>query len=194
MLFTRAALLLAAAAAISAQNTIQGLLDFYATQNNLQYMANLFAAVNYGFYPQANLPQLQSIANHIKNCSDAFDLATIAVTELIPQGAYFPLIDASEQDTINQRFVPSTQGTITSHLHTLLYEKAFYEDVQANPAMKIKLCHWVGDLAYQNAIFLGIMARAAPTYTTSWTNLRTAAASVYNDFLGNLNGFSCGGL
>ncbi|CAK5270745.1 unnamed protein product [Mycena citricolor] len=196
MLLARTALLLLATvtATANAQNTKQGLLDFYATQTNLEDKANLFAAQNYGKYAQPNVTQLQNIANHIKNCSDALDLATISVTGLIPRGLNFPLIDAPAQDTINKRFIPPTQKTITGHLRKLLKYTPFYDDVQASPAMKIKICHWVGGLAYQNLIFLGLMGQAAPIYTDAWTQLQTEAASVYSEFLGDIDGFACDGL
>ncbi|KAJ6604874.1 hypothetical protein B0H10DRAFT_1957436 [Mycena sp. CBHHK59/15] len=146
------------------------ILSFWATQNWLQYMANTFAQDTFG--TNSGVPQLQVIANHIKNCSDAFDSATIQLATY------------------------STNGAILGNLHTLLYGKAFFEAVNGSPQMRIVICHWVGDLARQNDIFLSQISLAAPStdYSTPWTALRTSAAAGYDDFLGNLNGFRCNGL
>ncbi|KAJ6622020.1 hypothetical protein B0H10DRAFT_930872 [Mycena sp. CBHHK59/15] len=170
------------------------ILSFWATQNWLQYMANTFAQNTFG--TNSGVPQLQVIANHIKNCSDAFDSATIQLATLIPAGQFSPKFSAGDASSLNTLFVPSTQGAILGNLHTLLYGKAFFEAVNGSPQMRIVICHWVGDLARQNDIFLSQISLAAPStdYSTPWTALRTSAAAGYDDFLGNLNGFRCNGL
>ncbi|KAJ7499975.1 hypothetical protein FB451DRAFT_1358968 [Mycena latifolia] len=151
--------------------------SFYATQNWLQFMANTFGQDS--FSTPDGVAKLQIIANHIKNCSDAFDSATIQLASLIPAGQFSPMISPSDAAILNTTFVPSTQGTILGHLHTLLFGKAFFEAVNGSPQMRIVICHWVGDLARENDIFLSQIASAAPSsgYSSYWNQLRTSAAA-----------------
>ncbi|KAJ7161780.1 hypothetical protein C8R43DRAFT_1123498 [Mycena crocata] len=135
-------------------------LAFWATQNWLQFMANTFTQD--GFTLSDGVPKLQVIANHVKNCSDAFDSATIAIASLIPGNQFSPKISADDAATLNSVFVPSTQSAILGNLHTLLFGKAFFSTVNANQQMRLILCHWVGDLARQNDIFLSQISAAAP--------------------------------
>ncbi|KAJ7062718.1 hypothetical protein C8F01DRAFT_1251531 [Mycena amicta] len=157
------------------------ILAFYATQNWLQFMANLFAQ-NAFYSVGQGVAQLQAssihslksqiethlvsscsknIANHLKNCSDAFDSANIAIASMVPPGQFSPVFDPADIITTDERFVPSTQNTIITSLSTLLSGKAFFEAVKASGQMQRVLCHWVGDLARENDIFLNAMIQAA---------------------------------
>ncbi|KAJ7499976.1 hypothetical protein FB451DRAFT_1549444 [Mycena latifolia] len=168
--------------------------SFYATQNWLQFQANLFADET--FSNSDGVAKLQEIANHIKNCSDAFDSATIELASLIPPGQLHPVLAPADGPSLNTTFVPSTQHAILSTLNTLLFSKAFFGAVNGNPQMRIVFCHWTGDLAYQNNIFLGFLAASAPSadFAASWTQQQNVAAAGYAEFLGNVNGFRCNGL
>ncbi|KAJ7062725.1 hypothetical protein C8F01DRAFT_103329 [Mycena amicta] len=174
------------------------ILAFYATQNWLQFMANLFAQ-NAFYSVGQGVPQLQNIANHLKNCSDAFDSANIAIASMVPPGQFSPVFDPADIVTTDERFVPSTQNTIITSLSTLLSGKAFFEAVKASGQMQRVLCHWVGDLARENDIFLNAMIQAASsshntTISAGWNQSRTFSAANYNEFLSPLTGFGCAGL
>ncbi|KAF7291330.1 hypothetical protein MIND_01277500 [Mycena indigotica] len=100
----------------AAQHTYakRDILAFYATQNWLQFMANLFA--QNAFYGVGDgVPQLQNIANHLKNCSDAFDSANFAIASMVPAGALTaPVFAAADLVSTDQLFLPSTQTTISN--------------------------------------------------------------------------------
>ncbi|KAJ6622021.1 hypothetical protein B0H10DRAFT_2214628 [Mycena sp. CBHHK59/15] len=179
---------------VVAQLESRDIFSFYASQNQLQNAANIFA--NDHFSTPDGVAQLQVIANHIKACSDLFDFATIQLASLIPAGEFLPRFSPADGPTLNTTFVPSTQNTILGTLNTLLFGKAFFEAVNGSPQMRIVLCHWVGDLARENDAFLGLLVQAADVqpFTAYWAQLRTAAAAGYGEFLGNVNGFRCNGL
>ncbi|KAJ7806084.1 hypothetical protein B0H14DRAFT_2610703 [Mycena olivaceomarginata] len=84
------------------------MLDFWATQNWLQFMANLFAQESYSLGPSATLQQftteLQVIANHVKNCSDAFNFSIITLASVIPSGQFSPKLTADDPATLNTLF------------------------------------------------------------------------------------------
>ncbi|KAJ7806983.1 hypothetical protein B0H14DRAFT_3483657 [Mycena olivaceomarginata] len=82
----------------------------------------------------------QVIANHVKNCSDAFDSSIIALVSVIPSGQFSPKLTADNAATLNTRFISST-STILGHLNTLLLGKAFFEGVNGNQQMRIVPCH-----------------------------------------------------
>ncbi|KAJ6538329.1 hypothetical protein DFH09DRAFT_1368964 [Mycena vulgaris] len=168
--------------------------SFYFTQNQLENEANIFA--DQTFSNSDGVAKLQVIANHIKNCSDALDSATIQLASLIRPGQSLPLLSPADGPELNTTFLPITQHSILSTLHTLLISKAFFEAVNGSPQMRIVLCHWTGELARQNDAFLSLLVTSAPSaaFATSWTQLRNAATTGFNEFLGDLNGFRCGGL
>ncbi|KAJ7692416.1 hypothetical protein B0H17DRAFT_1200481 [Mycena rosella] len=168
--------------------------SFYATQNELEYEANIFADET--FSNSDGVAKLQVIANHIKNCSDALDSATIQLASLIRPGQSLPLLSPADGPELNTTFLPITQHSILSTLHTLLFNKAFFEAVNGSPQMRIVLCHWTGELARQNDEFLGLLAASAPNpeFAANWKQLQTSAAIGFNEFLGDGNGFRCDGL
>ncbi|KAJ7469857.1 hypothetical protein B0H11DRAFT_1392094 [Mycena galericulata] len=157
-------------------------------------MANIFANDTYA--ASDGVPKLQGIANHIKNCSDAFDSATIQLASIIQPGQFRPMLTSTDAATLNSTFVPSTQAKILRNLNTFLDSESFYEAVNNNPQMRIVMCHWVGDLARQNDIFLGLIVDAAPSpdFSSFWTHLQSVAASGYQEFLQSSDGFQCGNL
>ncbi|KAJ7483991.1 hypothetical protein B0H11DRAFT_1196081 [Mycena galericulata] len=71
--------------------------SFYATQYLLQNMTNIFAADTYA--ASDGVPKLQGIANHIINCSDAFDSATIQFASIIQPGQFRPMLTPTDAAT-----------------------------------------------------------------------------------------------
>ncbi|KAJ7277502.1 hypothetical protein C8J57DRAFT_1309423 [Mycena rebaudengoi] len=164
------------------------ILDFWATQNWLQFMANTFAQDN--FAVSDGLPRIQLFP-----ISHALFTATTRTQSVGPANSFTPKFSVEDATTINTLFISST-STILSHLHSLLFSKAFFSTVNNNGPMRIVMCHWVNELARQNDAFLSLLTLAAPSadFSTPWTQIQTNAAAGYSDFLGNLNGLRCGGL
>ncbi|KAF8168956.1 hypothetical protein K438DRAFT_2063928 [Mycena galopus ATCC 62051] len=203
------------ASATTVQSSVvkRDILDFWASQNNLQYMANIFAQDSYSLPPGTSQAQHSTgipftctvnrerhqvtrlIHPQLRLRYESVHFAARRLTfpkSVIPPGTYSPKLASADAESLNTLFIGST-GTVLNHLNTLLYGKAFFEAVNGTPQMR---CHWVGDLARENDIFLSGIAAAAPSsdLSAAWAKLRTTAASGYGDFLGNVNGFSCGGL
>ncbi|KAJ7709505.1 hypothetical protein B0H17DRAFT_228191 [Mycena rosella] len=165
--------------------------SFFASQVTLQTAANVLAADHYsGAFPP-NIPELEGIAAHIKNCSDAYDAAIIQLATTVLGG----FLTASDAATLNTTYVPSSLLAILANLNTLQAGKAFFEGVNNNPLLLTMFCHWIGDLSRHTNVFLGRLTVAAPSadYAASWSQLQSTAASQYQIWLTE-DGFNCGGL
>ncbi|KAF7318430.1 hypothetical protein HMN09_00352200 [Mycena chlorophos] len=174
------------------------ILAFYATQNWLQYMINLFR--NDAIYNSVDgVAQLVVISDHLKNISDAFDSASIAIggmTIATPSGGFAPYFEADDLETIDEMFIPYGQSTIVQNLNDLRANLEFFDDVKANGQYAWIFCHWVGDVQYQNDAFLTQMIKAAAsnqTIVASWTAAKQSSDAAYQAFLGQGSGFNCQG-
>nr|GAT45166.1 predicted protein [Mycena chlorophos] len=173
---------------------IDNILAFYATQNWLQYMINLFR--NDAIYNSVDgVAQLVVISDHLKNISDAFDSASIAIggmTIATPSGGFAPYFESADLVSIDEIFIPYGQSTIVQNLNDLRANLEFFDDVKANGQYAWIFCHWVGDVQYQNDAFLTQMIKAAAsnqTIVASWTAAKQSSDAAYQAFLAYELGF-----
>ncbi|KAJ7469751.1 hypothetical protein B0H11DRAFT_1920375 [Mycena galericulata] len=170
--------------------------SFMATQVSLKNAANVFAQDIYvGSGVAPNVTALE--AEHIKNCSDAFDAAVIELYTINGPLSNVKSLSLEDAEILNTTYVPSTQTAIISTLSSLQTSEGFSEAVNGTPILLVMFCRWVGLLAEENAYFLDQLAGWAPyqypAYSEYWGSLQATAAAAHQNFLTE-DGLICSGL
>ncbi|KAJ7433894.1 hypothetical protein B0H11DRAFT_747829 [Mycena galericulata] len=179
---------------VSATDALAPGSSFTEAMINLKNAADVFGSDRYNGPFPVNVTALEVIAEHIKDCSDAFDAALIQLAAIPTDGGLFPALSESDAATLNTVYLPSIQEDILGNLNGLQEGIAFFDGVVTNDLLATMYCHWVEILSLQRTGFLKSLANHAPSenYTSDWTQLASSTTSQYNIWLAG-DGFNCGG-
>ncbi|KAF8175659.1 hypothetical protein K438DRAFT_1770955 [Mycena galopus ATCC 62051] len=166
------------AMATDASDPVSPASSFFASLITLQNAAVIFSGDSYsGAFPP-NLPELDAIAAHLKNCSDAFDAAVVqlaSIPQLSPPDAAIP----------NSTNILFSQQAILDNLNELQATKATFEAIINDPFVLLTFCNSVKDLSHQNDAFFGRLTLIAPSsdYAAFWFQVQENAAVQYHIWL-----------
>ncbi|KAJ7439420.1 hypothetical protein B0H11DRAFT_2253892 [Mycena galericulata] len=165
---------------VSATDALAPGSSFTEAMINLKNAADVFGSDRYNGPFPVNVTALEVIAEHIKDCSDAFDAALIQLAAIPTDGGLFPALSESDAATLNTVYLPSIQEDILA--------------AARQPQWLTRrdcIFRWRG---HQRPSRHHSLANHAPSenYTSDWTQLASSTTSQYNIWLAG-DGFNCGG-